>query len=71
MPKRQKHDRTIQQQLIDEITESGLSQNKLAELSGVAQPNLNAFINGKRGLSLNALNGLCQVLQLKLIKKRN
>ena len=69
MPKRKKLQLTIQQQLIDAVNASALSQNELAAQAGIAQPHLNAFVNGKRGLSLESVKRLCDVLQLELVEK--
>lgn len=69
MSHRKKLQPSIQQQLIAAIEESPLSQNELAKQAGIAQPHLNAFVNGKRGLSLDSINKLCHVLQLKLVKQ--
>lgn len=66
MPKLKTKQPTIQQQLIVAVQASTHSQNELAKLAGIPQPNLNAFVNGHRGLGLEAVNRLCEVLQLEL-----
>ncbi|TWU42929.1 hypothetical protein Q31b_19620 [Novipirellula aureliae] len=66
MPKRQKKPPTIQQQLIEAVQASPYSQNQLAKLSAIPQPTINAFVHGKRGLSLESINRLCSVMQLEL-----
>ncbi len=69
MPKRQQKQPTIQQQLIEAVQASQYSQNQLAKLSDIPQPTINAFVNGKRGLSLDCINRLCKVLKLELVKQ--
>jgi plasmid maintenance system antidote protein VapI len=66
MPKRQTKQPTIQQQLIAAVSASTHSQRELAKLADIPQPNLNAFVNGHRGLGLEAVNRLCEVLNLQL-----
>jgi len=57
---------TIQQQLIAAVLASPVSQNELAKMADIPQPSLNAFVNGHRGLGLQAVNRLCEVLQVEL-----
>ncbi len=69
MPKRKKKQPTIQQQLIEAVLASEYSQNQLAKQADIAQPLLNAFVNGKQGLGMGSINRLCEVLQLELTKR--
>jgi len=66
MTKRKTKQPTIQQQLIAAVLASPHSQNELAKLADIPQPSLNAFVNGHRGLGLQAVNRLCEVLHLQL-----
>jgi plasmid maintenance system antidote protein VapI len=52
------------------ILECGLSANKLATLSGVAQPVLTRFINGTRGITLATAGKVAEALGLELVAKR-
>jgi ribosome-binding protein aMBF1 (putative translation factor) len=49
------------------IKKSGLSIYKLAKKSGVSQPVLCRFMNGKRGITLATASKLVDTLGLKLI----
>lgn len=49
---------TLADRLRHAITSSGISQSELARLAGVPQPNLNRFINGHKGVSLETAERL-------------
>ena len=59
------------QKLIDQIRqaarESRMSQNALARVTGVDVASVNRFITGKRGLSMEGINSLADVLNLRIV----
>jgi plasmid maintenance system antidote protein VapI len=63
---RRKKPSTISEQLRDRITTSPLSPYELAEASGVDRSVLSRFLTGKRSLTLDTVNKLAAVLNLRL-----
>lgn len=61
---------TIIDQLRKAISESDESQAAIAEATGIAQPHLNRFINGARGISFENAAVLCDYLKLELVSKK-
>lgn len=57
---------SLTDQLRAAIRTSGQSLRALGRLSGIPSGNLSAFLNGKRGLSLDGADKLCRVLRLGL-----
>lgn len=57
---------TISEQLKSAISEYGDTPYALAKASGVSQAALSRFINGERGLTLDSVEKLCEVLGLEL-----
>ena len=53
-------------QLRQAIDDSGLTRYQLAKATGIDESALAKFYNGHRGLSMEALNALCEFLQLKI-----
>ena len=57
--------------LVDQIRQaaiaSGLSQNALARAAGMDPGAVNRFINGERGLSMEGLDALADVLGLRIV----
>jgi transcriptional regulator with XRE-family HTH domain len=53
-------------QLRQAIDDSGLTRYRIAKETGISESALAQFYNGKRGLSINALNALGEFLQLKI-----
>jgi DNA-binding Xre family transcriptional regulator len=51
-----------------EILADGRTIYQLAQETGIDQSNIRAFIAGKRGMSLDALERLCEALKLQLRK---
>jgi transcriptional regulator with XRE-family HTH domain len=54
-------------QLRQAIAESGVSRYQIAKDTGVSQSTLALFVNGKRGLSMEALDAIGQYLGLTLV----
>jgi plasmid maintenance system antidote protein VapI len=63
---RRKKPTTISEQLRDRITTSQLSPYELAEVSGVDRSVLSRFLTGKRSLTLDTVDKLAEVLNLRL-----
>ena len=65
----------LEVQLIRVIRKSGMSQNKLAKLSGVTQGALSRFLSKDatthRSLSLSTADRLCRTLKLKLVRTKS
>jgi transcriptional regulator with XRE-family HTH domain len=57
----------ITDQLRQAIAESGVSRYRIAKDTGVSQSTLAQFVNGKRGLSMEALDAIGQYLGLTLV----
>jgi len=53
-------------QLRQAIDDSGLTRYRIAKETGVSQSTLAQFYNGRRGLSMDALDALGEFLQLKI-----
>jgi transcriptional regulator with XRE-family HTH domain len=53
-------------QLRQAIDDSGLTRYQIAKETGIDESALAKFYNGHRGLSMEALNALGEVLQLKI-----
>jgi plasmid maintenance system antidote protein VapI len=51
------------------IIESGYTQNKLSELSGVNRAQINRFVRKERTLTLESAAKIAEVLGLELVKK--
>jgi len=60
----------MKQNVIDQlrvaVERSGESKLAIAEATGINQGNLNRFMRGERGLSLDNFAKLCQYLKLSL-----
>jgi transcriptional regulator with XRE-family HTH domain len=57
-------------QLRQAIDDSGLTRYQIAKATGIDESALAKFYNGHRGLSVNALNALGELLQLTIILGR-
>ncbi|MBW3598529.1 MAG: helix-turn-helix domain-containing protein [Planctomycetes bacterium] len=57
-------------QLRRAIDESGLSRYQISKESGIDESALAKFYNGRRGLSMHALNALGECLELEIIMRR-
>jgi DNA transposition AAA+ family ATPase len=53
-------------QLRQAIDDSGLTRYQIAKETGIDESALAKFYNGYRGLSMDALNALGEILQLKI-----
>ncbi len=60
----------LEKQIRMAIKKSGYSIYKLAKESGVSQPVLCRFMNGKRGITLATASKLADTLGLKLILEK-
>jgi transcriptional regulator with XRE-family HTH domain len=57
-------------QLRQAIEDSGLTRYQIAKATGLDESALAKFYNGRRGLSMDALNALGQYLQLTIVLGR-
>jgi plasmid maintenance system antidote protein VapI len=57
---------TIIDQLREAILNCGQTEYRVAKESGVAQPILNRFLRGERGISLETAAKVCKYLDLHL-----
>jgi transcriptional regulator with XRE-family HTH domain len=57
-------------QLRQAIDDCGLTRYEIAKQTGIDESALAKFYNGRRGLSMEALNALGEFLQLKIILGR-
>ncbi len=51
-------------------SECGMSQNALARATGLDPGAVNRFIHGERGLSMESLDALADVLRLRIAKDK-
>lgn len=65
-----KRSNLLTDQLRRAIDDSGLTRYQIAKETGIDESALAKFYNGHRGLSMDALNALGEVLQLKIILGR-
>jgi plasmid maintenance system antidote protein VapI len=65
-----KRETYLEKQIRAAIDKSGLSVYRLAKDSGVSQPVLCRFVNGKRGITLATASKLAEALGLKLVSKK-
>jgi transcriptional regulator with XRE-family HTH domain len=64
MPKRPT--KKLTDQLRQAIDDSGLTRYQIAKATGIDESALAKFYNGRRGLSMDALNALGEYLQLTI-----
>jgi transcriptional regulator with XRE-family HTH domain len=65
-----KRTNNLTDQLRRAMDESGMTRYQMAKETGIDESALAKFYNGKRGLSMKALNSLGQLLQLKITSGR-
>jgi plasmid maintenance system antidote protein VapI len=65
--KSKKLDPTLAETILAKIKDSGMSQYRLAQESGVSTPVISRFVSGQRTLTLETADKLCRVLGLKLV----
>lgn len=61
---------TISDTVRTTIQNSGLSLYRIAKDSGVAYAQLHRFASGERGISMDAMDRLCDYLGLHLVKRK-
>lgn len=66
--RRRVHSRPVSltDQLRRAIQKSRLTQYRIAKDTGIPQPVVNRFVNGKRGITLDTADKLCRYLRLRL-----
>jgi transcriptional regulator with XRE-family HTH domain len=52
------------------IERSGLTRYKIAQATGVDESQLSKFANGKAGLSIEAIDSICDLIGAKLTTNR-
>ena len=60
----------LSQQLRAAIEDSGETRYAIAKATGIDQSVLSRFVNGERGLSMNAIDILGGYLGLEIVRKR-
>ena len=65
-----KKPKPISEQLKDAIDQAGESRYAISKATGIPQPTLSRFMNGKRPLTLGIVDRLCAYLNLQLTKGR-
>ncbi len=63
--------RGLVDELRDAILNCGQTEYRVSKESGVAQPILNRFLRGERGISLETAAKLCKYLGLHLVPARH
>jgi plasmid maintenance system antidote protein VapI len=61
---------TVIDQLRNAIAESGEPELAIAQALGIDQGNLNRFVKGERGISMETFAKLCEYLKLELERRR-
>lgn len=69
MAKKQKGAPSLEEQIREAISSSGLTPTDLAKRAGVALPQVTRFVKGERSVSLDTAWKLCRVLGLKLVRE--
>jgi predicted transcriptional regulator len=59
----------LTEQIRQEIRDSGMSIYRIAQLAGVTAPQIHRFLSGQRGLSLEVLDKICSVINMKVTSK--
>jgi transcriptional regulator with XRE-family HTH domain len=54
------------EQLRHAVNESPMSRYRIAQLTGIAESTLSLFVRGERGLSLDSIDRLMEVLKLEI-----
>jgi hypothetical protein len=57
----------FQQQLIDAVSRSGMTRYAISKVTRIPQSQLSRFIHGQEGLSMESVNKLCKLLDLRLV----
>jgi transcriptional regulator with XRE-family HTH domain len=65
-----KQPKNLTDQLRQAIDDSGLTRYEIAKQTGIDESALAKFYNGRRGLSMEALNALGEFLQLTIVLGR-
>ena len=65
-----KQTKKLTDQLRQAIDDSGLTRYRIAKETGIGEATLSKFYLGQRGLSMDALNGLGECLELTIISRR-
>ena len=60
----------LSEQLRAAIEDSGETRYAIAKATGIDQSVLSRFVNGERGLSLDAIDTLGDYLKLEIVRKR-
>jgi predicted XRE-type DNA-binding protein len=60
----------LSEQLREAIDGSELSRYRIAKDAGVAQSTISQFMNGKRSLSLKAVDRIAELLDLEIVSKQ-
>ena len=66
-----KHETYLEKQIRAAFKKSGLTIYRLAKDSGVSQPVVSRFVNGKRGITLATASKLVETLKLELTAKKS
>ena len=53
--------------ITDELDRQGMTQTRLAEMSGVARHRINDYIHGKRGVNADSLGRMLDALGVKVM----
>jgi len=66
-----KRETYLEKQIRAAFKQSGLTIYRLAKDSGVSQPVVSRFVNGKRGITLATASKLVETLKLELTAKKS
>jgi len=67
----EKRETYLEKQIRAAFKQSGLTIYRLAKDSGVSQPVVSRFVNGKRGITLATASKLVETLKLELKAKKS
>lgn len=70
MGMKKKHNTKMTDQLRRIVAESGMSLGQLSRATGIDKSALSRFVNGERGVSMQALDALGECLGLGIVKVR-
>ena len=66
----QRKRKTLERHLRDAVTESGLSQYRIAKDTGISQPVVTRFANGTRSISIDTADRLMEYFGLEITPKK-
>ncbi len=61
---------TFPEQLRQEIKQSGMTLYAIANATGIQKSQMSRFMSGERGLSIEGITAICDLLGLELVQRK-